>query len=55
MCLTELGFAENAQLRKLSSTPFNTLEVASHVERFWNQQAQGATPTFDRPGRTTSR
>jgi hypothetical protein len=25
--LTELDFAENAQLRKLSSTPLNTLEV----------------------------
>src|SRR5512133_847349 len=37
--LTELDSAENAQLRKLSSTPLNTLEVASHVERFWNQQA----------------
>ena len=38
MWLTELDSAENAQLRKLSSTPPNTLEVASHVERFWNQQ-----------------
>jgi hypothetical protein len=37
--LTELGSAENAQPRKLSSTPLNTVEVASHVERYWNQQA----------------
>jgi hypothetical protein len=37
--LTGLDSAENAQLRKLSSTPLNTLEVASHVERLWSQQA----------------
>ena len=39
MWLTELDSAENAQLWKLSSTPLNTLQVASHVERCWNQQA----------------
>jgi hypothetical protein len=37
--LTELDSAENAQLRELSSAPLNSVEVASHVERFWNQQA----------------